>query len=213
MDTVAKSLKKHGFNAEPIHGDLDQSHRTRTLDGFRDGSIRFLVASDVAARGLDIPAVSHVINFDVPNHAEDYVHRIGRTGRAGLKGRALMIATTPGDDKALAAIHEMIGKDVPQIERPPRSDADESVRSAPARRSRKKEEPAEADMPAEEPRAAETEAPAPEEATASERNATERTPAATGRSGRGRGGGRRDDKAPVVGMGDHVPDFLLRSFS
>ncbi|MGB3406757.1 MAG: DEAD/DEAH box helicase, partial [Jannaschia sp.] len=75
VDVVAKSLKKHGYNAEPIHGDLEQSHRTRTLDGFRDGSIKFLVASDVAARGLDIPNVSHVFNFDVPSHAEDYVHR------------------------------------------------------------------------------------------------------------------------------------------
>jgi superfamily II DNA/RNA helicase len=83
VDVVAKSLKKHGFDAAPIHGDLDQSVRTRTLDGFRDGTLRFLVASDVAARGLDIPAVSHVFNFDVPSHAEDYVHRIGRTGRAG----------------------------------------------------------------------------------------------------------------------------------
>ncbi|MEL6586370.1 MAG: DEAD/DEAH box helicase, partial [Pseudomonadota bacterium] len=86
VDVVAKSLKKHGYNAEPIHGDLDQSHRTRTLDGFRDGSVTFLVASDVAARGLDIPNVSHVFNYDVPSHAEDYVHRIGRTGRAGKTG-------------------------------------------------------------------------------------------------------------------------------
>jgi superfamily II DNA/RNA helicase len=78
VDVVAKSLKQHGFNASPIHGDLDQSVRTRTLDGFRDGSVHLLVASDVAARGLDIPAVSHVFNFDVPSHPEDYVHRIGQ---------------------------------------------------------------------------------------------------------------------------------------
>lgn len=75
VDVVAKSLKKYKYNAEPIHGDLDQSHRTRTLDGFRDGSIRFLVASDVAARGLDIPNVSHVFNFDVPP-----IRRITYTG-------------------------------------------------------------------------------------------------------------------------------------
>ena len=89
VDVVAKSLKQHGFNASPIHGDLDQSVRTKTLDGFRDGSVHLLVASDVAARGLDIPAVSHVFNFDVPSHPEDYVHRIGRTGRAGAIGQGL----------------------------------------------------------------------------------------------------------------------------
>src|SRR5690606_8660161 len=82
------SLKKHGYDAAPIHGDLDQSQRTRTLDGFRAGELRLLVASDVAARGLDVPAVSHVFNFDVPSHPEDYVHRIGRTGRAGRDGKA-----------------------------------------------------------------------------------------------------------------------------
>ncbi|MEE4119654.1 MAG: DEAD/DEAH box helicase, partial [Paracoccaceae bacterium] len=220
VDTVAKSLKRHGFNAEPIHGDLEQSHRTRTLDGFRDGSIRFLVASDVAARGLDIPAVSHVINFDVPNHAEDYVHRIGRTGRAGLKGRALMIATTPGDDKALAAIEEMIGKAVPRIDRPDQTDAAEGAPPSPARKPRRKAEPAEGAPTAAE--ATEAEAPATEatEAQSADRDGAapvpprppEGKPAPT-RSGRGRGGARRDDKAPVVGMGDHVPDFLLRSFS
>ena len=85
VDTVAKSMKKYGLDAAAIHGDLEQSHRMRTLDGFRDGTLRFLVASDVAARGLDIPNVSHVFNYDVPSHAEDYVHRIGRTGRAGKK--------------------------------------------------------------------------------------------------------------------------------
>uniref|UniRef100_UPI003510D739 DEAD/DEAH box helicase n=1 Tax=Nioella sp. TaxID=1912091 RepID=UPI003510D739 len=109
VDIVAKSLKKHGYNAEPIHGDLDQSHRMRTLDGFRDGSIKFLVASDVAAHGLDIPNVSHVFNYDVPGHAEDYVHRIGRTGRAGRKGTTIMMAV-PADDKLLAAIETLIGQ-------------------------------------------------------------------------------------------------------
>jgi len=91
VDIVAKSLTKHGYNAEPIHGDLAQSLRTETLDKFREGETRFLVASDVAARGLDVPDVSHVINYDVPNHSEDYVHRIGRTGRAGRKGDAIML--------------------------------------------------------------------------------------------------------------------------
>ena len=117
VDVVAKSLKKHGMNAEPIHGDLDQSHRTRTLDGFRDGSIRFLVASDVAARGLDIPAVTHVFNFDVPSHAEDYVHRIGRTGRAGRSGVAIMICA-PRDEKNLADVERLVQKPIPRLDNP-----------------------------------------------------------------------------------------------
>ncbi|WP_394152694.1 DEAD/DEAH box helicase [Loktanella salsilacus] len=115
VDVVAKSLKKHGMNAEPIHGDLDQSHRTRTLEGFREGSIRFLVASDVAARGLDIPAVTHVFNFDVPSHAEDYVHRIGRTGRAGRSGVAIMICA-PRDEKNLADVERLVQSPIPRLE-------------------------------------------------------------------------------------------------
>src|SRR5436190_13153407 len=107
VDVVAKSLKQHGFNASPIHGDLDQSVRTRTLDGFRDGTVHLLIASDVAARGLDIPAVSHVFNFDVPSHPEDYIHRIGRTGRAGRLGKAFTIAV-PSDDKYLSAIEHLV---------------------------------------------------------------------------------------------------------
>ncbi|MBN2741362.1 MAG: DEAD/DEAH box helicase, partial [Rhodobacteraceae bacterium] len=98
VDIVAKSLQKYGFDAAPIHGDLEQSQRTRTLESFRDGGLKLLIASDVAARGLDIPAVSHVFNYDLPMHAEDYVHRIGRTGRAGRKGAAISIAT-PSDEK------------------------------------------------------------------------------------------------------------------
>ncbi len=117
VDVVAKSLKKYGYNAEPIHGDLDQSVRMRTLDGFRDGSIRFLCASDVAARGLDIPAVSHVLNFDVPSHAEDYVHRIGRTGRAGRSGKTIMICS-PRDEKNLEAIEKLVQNAIPRMDNP-----------------------------------------------------------------------------------------------
>ena len=117
VDTVAKSLKKHGYDAAPIHGDLDQSQRTRTLDGFREGNLRFLIASDVAARGLDVPAVSHVFNFDVPSHAEDYVHRIGRTGRAGRDGKAMMICI-PRDEKNLDAIEALIQKPIPRLDNP-----------------------------------------------------------------------------------------------
>ncbi len=117
VDIVAKSLKKYGYDAAPIHGDLDQSHRTRTLDQFRSGDLRFLVASDVAARGLDVPSVSHVFNFDVPSHAEDYVHRIGRTGRAGREGSAMMICV-PRDEKNLADIERLVQKEIPRIDNP-----------------------------------------------------------------------------------------------
>jgi len=109
VDIVAKSLKTHGFDAAPIHGDLDQQTRMRTLESFRNGSLKLLCASDVAARGLDIPDVSHVFNFDVPHHADDYVHRIGRTGRAGRSGQAFMIAT-PADSRNLDKVLKLIGK-------------------------------------------------------------------------------------------------------
>jgi len=108
VDVVAKSLVKHGFDAAPIHGDLDQSLRTKTLDRFRAGDLKILVASDVAARGLDVPAVSHVFNFDVPIHADDYVHRIGRTGRAGRSGAAYMLASHR-DGKYIEAIEKITG--------------------------------------------------------------------------------------------------------
>jgi len=107
VDIVAKSLKKHGFDASAIHGDLDQATRMRTLEAFRSGDLKLLVASDVAARGLDIPAVSHVFNYDVPHHAEDYVHRIGRTGRAGRTGEAFMIVT-PDDGRQLDKVLKLI---------------------------------------------------------------------------------------------------------
>jgi len=108
VDIVAKSLRVHGFDAAPIHGDLDQSQRMKTLADFRSGALKILVASDVAARGLDIPAVSHVFNYDVPHHADDYVHRIGRTGRAGRTGVTYMLVT-PADDKGFDKVIKLIG--------------------------------------------------------------------------------------------------------
>ena len=110
-----KSLQKHGFSVGALHGDMDQSARTAALDQFRKGEIPLLVASDVAARGLDIPAVSHVFNFDVPHHADDYVHRIGRTGRAGRAGTAISIVA-PLDHKSMAAIEKLIGQAIPRAE-------------------------------------------------------------------------------------------------
>jgi len=105
--TVFRSLEKHGFSCGALHGDMDQRSRTAMLESFRENKITLLVASDVAARGLDIPNVSHIFNFDVPIHAEDYVHRIGRTGRAGRKGTAYMIVT-PLEQKNFEAIEALI---------------------------------------------------------------------------------------------------------
>jgi len=110
-----RSLVRHGFSAIALHGDMDQSARTAALDQFRKNEVTLLVASDVAARGLDIPAVSHIFNFDVPHHPDDYVHRIGRTGRAGRAGIAISIVT-PLDHKSIAAIEKLIGQNIPSAE-------------------------------------------------------------------------------------------------
>jgi superfamily II DNA/RNA helicase len=110
--TLARSLQRHGFSAGGLHGDMDQKSRTETLDTFKTDKLKLLIASDVAARGLDIPAVSHVFNFDVPTHAEDYIHRIGRTGRAGRSGISITLAA-PSDGKYLDAIVKLIQRDIP----------------------------------------------------------------------------------------------------
>ena len=115
---LLKSLTKHGFNAGALHGDMDQTSRMATLDGFREGKISLLAASDVAARGLDIPEVSHVFNYDVPWASDDYVHRIGRTGRAGREGAAFTLVT-PEDTKALRDIEKMLGVPADWIGEPP----------------------------------------------------------------------------------------------
>ncbi len=193
VDIVAKSMKKYGLNASPIHGDLDQAHRMRTLDGFRDGTIQFLVASDVAARGLDIPNVSHVFNFDVPSHAEDYVHRIGRTGRAGRKGTAMMICN-PRDEKNFADVERLVKLEIPRIENPLKSEpaAEQKIGEKPKRgRDRKKDE-------------------APKvEAVETTEKPTEKPKRERG----GRGRGRKEPENSVVGVGDDVPSFLSMSFA
>jgi superfamily II DNA/RNA helicase len=115
---LLKSLTKHGFNAGALHGDMDQTSRMATLDAFREGKISLLAASDVAARGLDIPDVSHVFNYDVPWASDDYVHRIGRTGRAGKEGHSFTLVT-PEDAKALRDIEKMLGAPAVWIGEPP----------------------------------------------------------------------------------------------
>ncbi|RXV58706.1 DEAD/DEAH box helicase [Roseovarius sp. A46] len=232
VDAVAKSLKKHGYDAAPIHGDLEQSQRTRTLDAFRAGELKLLVASDVAARGLDVPAVSHVFNFDVPGHAEDYVHRIGRTGRAGRSGKALTICN-PRDEKALAAVEALLQKDIPRLDDPTgarpaadedataqddngNGDAPKSERPSRSSRSRGGRGRSVSRKKAEAPEAPEAPEAAPEEArteSAPEKDAPKpreekraAEPRQRGRRGDDNGGGK------VVGMGDHLPGFIALSF-
>ena len=208
VDIVAKSLKKYGYDAAPIHGDLDQSQRTRTLDTFREGSLRFLIASDVAARGLDVPSVSHIFNFDVPGHAEDYVHRIGRTGRAGRDGKAMMICI-PRDERNLADIERLVQKEIPRLDNPLQSGHSDSA-------------PAVAEKPAEKPTENPAEKPAePAQPAASSRSRTRtrksddapstRPPEKKPRNDRSRRGSDRGGNK-VVGMGDHLPGFIAMSF-
>jgi len=129
------SLVRHGFSAVALHGDMDQSSRTAALEKFRRGEVTLLVASDVAARGLDIPDVSHVYNFDVPYHPDDYVHRIGRTGRAGRAGTAITIIA-PGDQKSLAAIEALTGQSIAWSGEPPNTEDAEAEDRAASRRRR-----------------------------------------------------------------------------
>jgi len=117
--TLFRSLLRHGFSVQALHGDMDQPARMAALEKFRNGEVTLLVASDVAARGLDIPDVSHIYNFDVPFHPDDYVHRIGRTGRAGRSGTAITIVAGANDTKAVAAIEKLIGQPIPVMEKLP----------------------------------------------------------------------------------------------
>jgi superfamily II DNA/RNA helicase len=250
VDVVAKSLKSHGFNAAPIHGDLAQSERMKTLDAFRDGSLHLLVASDVAARGLDIPAVSHVFNFDVPSHPEDYVHRIGRTGRAGRTGKAFTIMV-PSDGKYLSAIESLIKAEIPrgalpegfepstEDSRPDRPREERKGRERSGRtRDRERERPVKphAETAPMEPVVVTIKADPVEDAPREERRDERREPRGDRRR-EDRGESRNDRREPreerredrrddrrdyrrdrdlgpaPVGMGDHVPDFILRSFA
>lgn len=150
-----KSLRRHGFRSGEIHGDMDQASRIAELERFKSGEINILVASDVAARGLDIKGVSHVFNFDTPWHPDDYVHRIGRTGRAGAKGRAFTLVT-PEDAEAIANVEKLTGLQIPVFELGEGgAEADEPPSEKPRRgsRERKSDKPRrESSERAEEPR-------------------------------------------------------------
>ncbi len=225
VDILFRSLARHGFDAAALHGDMPQPKRTETLDRFRNGEIRLLVASDVAARGLDIKGMSHVFCFDVPIHAEDYVHRIGRTGRAGLEGRSFMLAS-PEDGDAVAAIVKLIGREIPPIaiegieaaeleygerrsrrgaRRPVKSDG-RRTRTDAAPRGASRGEPAEPRAPRRERRPSAKEA-AQQDLPASNVTLFPRAPVARVP--------RRPERQPepdrqVVGFGDHLPAFLAR---
>ncbi len=225
VDVVAKSLKKHGFDAAALHGDLDQSVRTRILTSFRDGALKLLVASDVAARGLDIPNVSHIFNFDVPIHSEDYVHRIGRTGRAGRKGKSVTLCL-PFEQKYLDKIEELVKKTIPVMESPLGSADAADLEARPPREDRRADQRGRRGREDRRPRTPREDRPAP---TAETVDAAESRPAerptrreeprrAEPRAEeshrdeprRDRRGRRDEDRVP--GMGDHVPAFLLREF-
>ncbi len=212
VDSLDKSLKSHGFHSAALHGDMQQSVRSETLAAFKNGDVRFLVATDVAGRGIDVYGLSHVFNYDVPIHAEDYIHRIGRTGRAGHRGRAVTLAT-PDDAKYLDAIRKLIGRDIPKIDSaggksepashpapeetlsPDHTPAPKKTRSR-GRRSRKPKpadaKPAEAEKP--KPKAG----PKKAKAKAVPRERKPGKPRDTG------------DNQQVVGMGGHIPAFLRR---
>ena len=136
--TLHRSLLRHGFSTQALHGDMDQPARMAALDQFRKGEVALLVASDVAARGLDIPDVSHIYNFDVPHHPDDYVHRIGRTGRAGRSGTAITIVA-PQDGRAVAAIEKLIGQTIPWMGEPARSAPAAAPQPAEVRQGRPQE--------------------------------------------------------------------------
>ncbi|MBT3238134.1 MAG: DEAD/DEAH box helicase [Rhodospirillaceae bacterium] len=194
IGTLYRSMKKHGYSVGQLHGDMDQSSRTEMLKNFKDKKFTYMICSDVAARGLDIPALSHVFNFDVPTHAEDYIHRIGRTGRAGIEGHAYTIAVAE-DGKYLDAITKLIKKDIPSVN----LDSDKSASPAPkAKEEAKAEATPEADKSAssddtEEPR--------------------ERAPRRRRRGGRGRNKNFDQNSAQPENTGNDAPKEAAKEAS
>ena len=221
VDILHKSLTRHGFDAAALHGDMPQPKRTETLERFKNSEIRLLVCSDVAARGLDIQGLSHVFCFDVPYHAEDYVHRIGRTGRAGREGRSFTLAA-PEDGKSVAAIQKLIGRDIPAITIPgietaeldfasrPRGRRPAAARSAPERaRPRPAQDSDRRPRRAKSPDRPPAERPVRQDE--SHAAASAREPNVTPFPQRPRPHPvEREDGPSAPGFGDHLPAFLRR---
>ncbi|WP_062015908.1 DEAD/DEAH box helicase [Aureimonas sp. AU4] len=225
--TLSRSLEKHDFSVGALHGDMDQRARMATLQAFRDNKITLLVASDVAARGLDIPLVSHVFNFDVPIHAEDYVHRIGRTGRAGRSGKAFTLVSK-ADKKHLDAIESLthqaiqwLDGDLSSVPQSNAADGDVEESSggrrgssrASGRRSGSSSERrrggsrTSSEMPVEaKPEAAPAKAETVSAPVLEDRPAPIRRPE---RSSERRGRDQGRDEASPVGFGDEIPAFML----
>jgi superfamily II DNA/RNA helicase len=203
VDILYKSLTKHGFDAAALHGDMSQPKRTETLERFKRSEIRLLVCSDVAARGLDIQGLSHVFNFDVPYHAEDYVHRIGRTGRAGREGRSFTLAA-PDDGKNVSAIQKLIKRAIPAITIPgiPTEELDfEGERSHRGRSKRGGDRKAKSER-----REPKHDAP-----NASRRDGERRNEVVTPFPKRRPQPVDHDDTPIAPGFGDHMPAFLRRA--
>jgi superfamily II DNA/RNA helicase len=234
---VQKSLASHGFDALPLHGDMTQAARTETLDRFRRNELTLLIASDVAARGLDIADLSHVFNYDVPVSPEDYVHRIGRTGRAGKTGRAFTLVM-PDEARSLGQIETLIGTQIPRVAAPDMEmvellpdDGTKRRRggkrsAAPAQRSKPARPEKTASPSARAPARETTVTVEPAVETAAEQPAIVEIAPAQPRSSRPRRERhphsaeirelrpppvtRREDEPAMIGLGDHVPAFLLR---
>jgi superfamily II DNA/RNA helicase len=216
VDILFKSLSKHKFSAGALHGDMTQTVRFATLEKFKAGELQLLVCSDVAARGLDIGGLSHVFNFDVPHHAEDYVHRIGRTGRAGMEGSAFTIAT-PDDRLAVEAIEKLIGHPIPPMVvggLDPVSWADSENRrgkrgkvKAVKKAEGKREKPAgkRAMPPPAEKKPAKTATSGPRQGRDRSAPKGDKTPAQERRPERH----ASDPASPVRGFGGNVPAFML----
>jgi superfamily II DNA/RNA helicase len=207
--TLHRSLLRHGFSVQALHGDMDQSARTAALEQFRKGEVTLLVASDVAARGLDIPDVSHVYNFDVPVHPDDYVHRIGRTGRAGRSGQAITIVAGSNDAKAVAAIEKLTGQTIPYMDKAPDKTPDNAPANVPAKTAeRPRHERANGERAAQSARPQQSKREPNRHRNEQQRHQQRPAPVARideARSRRAQPPVRNDD-----GDASHLPAFLLR---